>query len=316
MKPKSTLVLSTLAAVTFFGSTSIVNAQGFSFRDFLGGLIGGNEAPASSRGIRQHQPRNNSIYQNVYALDQMSHTMYSNYGWEVRRHPGCPKVRALYTQMKSHSASCDGLVRAFQGTCPKTFKKAACAVNDSAKKLVTLRSGLEVSGPVSGLIQQTSHKANFVHNNTALFRPVLPAPRVDPVWSQVLTNMNVLPNYSNQLVNTYSREAHCGCKNTQALLTGIRDYNTKMVALQRAQKGTCPKTFKKSACDARTSLTNVQNLRKKVTVSDRVCSLIRQSCPKLTYVHNNSSHFQPFVTQAGSCSVSTNRRGGYSSTGW
>ncbi len=93
--------------------------------------------------------------------------------------------------------------------------------------------------------------------------------------------------YTNEV--RYSR----GCPHAAALLKAMRNYSTHTTRLNRAYNGTCVKTFKKAACDARTSLTRVQNCSKKAHVSQHTRYLIAQSCPIATWVHRNSSSFRP-----------------------
>ena len=95
-----------------------------------------------------------------------------------------------------------------------------------------------------------------------------------------------------------------GCNDSIALLQLMRNHTRLTDGLIKAYRGDCGKTFAKAACDVRDNLTRIQNLRKRVQVSESVCALITRSCPLTTYVHKNSHRFRPVriaVPQRPSC---------------
>jgi hypothetical protein len=116
-----------------------------------------------------------SLGQTVFTLDQYGDQMSYLYSIEARGYCGCSNAAALLSEMRRYNAHTNNLMAAYRGTCPTSFKKAACCVRDSLTRIEALRSRARVSPQVCALISQSCPLASYVHTNYAMFRPV-PAP--------------------------------------------------------------------------------------------------------------------------------------------
>jgi hypothetical protein len=156
MRLKTTLLI----ALTALTLPLAASAQTFSIGGFSIDL-GGNSC-------------NSSVHsrQDVYVLDQLAHQMTYAYNLEVRFNPRCECSRNLLKHMYIHMTHTARLRRASQASCPVTYKKAACAVNDSAKCLHNLSRKAKASWSVRNMLSQTCTLANRVHKNAHLWRSV------------------------------------------------------------------------------------------------------------------------------------------------
>ncbi len=116
-----------------------------------------------------------TLGQNVYQIDQYGDQMSHYYALESRNYCGCSKSAALLAEMRRYNTYTDSLVRAYRGTCPKTFRTAACNVRNSMNRIHKLRGCARVSPHVTTLITRSCPMTSYVHTNYSLFRPV-PAP--------------------------------------------------------------------------------------------------------------------------------------------
>ncbi len=296
-------------------------AQGFNLFDIIGAIANDDHRSHNNQHRNHTSP---SLARNVQDLDRYADEMVWRYGQELRYTHGCPRAKALHQHMNKHSIHTDALARAFRGTCPKTFEKAADEVRDSSKRLTKLRKDVNTSRQITYLIRATDELSDYVEDNDDRFRPVAPArPVYDPVYAQIGANIGQLNHYSTRMVNDYGREVHWNCPKSRALYQHMQTYRGKTTALNSAYYGKCPKTFKKAACDAREALTCVQKARKALTVSPQVCQAISQSCPLATYTHKNSDHFRPYDPRyqrgnntCGTLSSSNHRPTSYRNVSW
>ena len=121
------------------------------------------------------------------------------------------------------------------------------------------------------------------------------APQNAYILRQIEQNVCLIDRLSDQMYRQYAVEArrHCGCRHTQALLGNMRRHTILADNLVRASRGSCAVTFKKAACAVREKLNCIQRLARYAPVSPCTMSLIHQSCPPSTFVHNNANQWIP-----------------------
>jgi len=111
--------------------------------------------------------------QAVLTLDQYGDQMSYLYAMEVRSYCGCSRAAALLSEMRCYNGCTNQLIAAYQGSCSRTFQRAACSVRESLTRIQSLRNRARVSPQVCGLINHSCPLASYVHNNRAAFRPVV-----------------------------------------------------------------------------------------------------------------------------------------------
>lgn len=132
--------------------------------------------------------------------------------------------------------------------------------------------------------------------------------------SEINRNVVRIDQLADEMVCRYGRELqrYRGCPCSMKLFAAMQQHARLTENLVRASQGSCKKTFARSACAVRESLDRIQELRKTAQASRSVCGLIRESCPPTTFVHENSSRWEPRPVRGGSCgtpdSYSSNRR--------
>lgn len=124
--------------------------------------------PTNQYGYNQY----GALGQNVHLLNQYGNQMSYLYGIESRNYCGCRHSSALMTEIQRYNAYTSALSNAYRGTCPTTFKRAACNVRDSLTRIQGLHKRARVSHQVCHLIDQSYPLATYVHSNCARFQPV------------------------------------------------------------------------------------------------------------------------------------------------
>ena len=111
----------------------------------------------------------NQIAEGVYNLAQLADEMSFKYQWELGFNSACKDSLALLKRLRIHAALTDDLVRAFRSKSDQSFRRIACEVKDSVVGIENLSKRSRVSGVVSEMINQASHKAAFVHAHSNCF---------------------------------------------------------------------------------------------------------------------------------------------------
>ncbi|MDF1813389.1 MAG: hypothetical protein P1V20_14425 [Verrucomicrobiales bacterium] len=140
-------------------------------------IFGLSLAATDSQAQSYHQYGHNNcadtLGQYIFTLDQYGDQMSYFYSMEARGYCGCTNAAALLSEMRRYNVYTNNLLAAYQGTCPVTFKRAACSVRDSLTRIEHLRNRARVGHQVCGLISQSCPLATYVHNNAHQFRPVV-----------------------------------------------------------------------------------------------------------------------------------------------
>ena len=164
----------TLAAATVLGLSlfaSHADAQGWrSYNN--NGYQASNGYNQGGWGFRRTSQRD-TLRADVLTVDRLARQMTMQFANELRYNRGCRESIALLNHMRTYSRATQDLVRASNGTCKITFKKAACKVRETltcVQKQSTRVRNLSCS--VKGIIDQSCPIATRIHRDADRFNPV------------------------------------------------------------------------------------------------------------------------------------------------
>jgi hypothetical protein len=109
----------------------------------------------------------------VITVDRLAQQMTSEFARELRYNRGCRESIALLNHMQNYTRTTQDLVRASNGTCKVTFKKAACKVRETLTCVQNQSKRVRnLSCSVKGMIDQSCPIATRIHNSADRFNPV------------------------------------------------------------------------------------------------------------------------------------------------
>jgi hypothetical protein len=174
----------------------------------------------SNYGYQSGYRSDGNLGQYVFALDQYGDQMSYLYSMEARNYCGCSNAAALLSEMRRYNSCTNSLVAAYQGSCSRTFQRAACGVRESLNRVEALRNRARVSPQVCALITQSCPLATYVHNNSRSFAPVVipqvPVYHPAPVYHQSYSRHSGCPTPA-PVVIQHSRHS---CNNGRGLDVG------------------------------------------------------------------------------------------------
>ena len=130
------------------------------------------ERHGSTRG-NNYSRHYDTLRSDVLNVDRLAQQMNSEFDRTIRYNRRCRESAALLSQLRVYSRSTQNLVRAYNGTCPITFKKAARDVRDTLNRVESQANRVpNISCSMKTAMTQSCQLSSQILRNADRFNPV------------------------------------------------------------------------------------------------------------------------------------------------